>query len=78
MGDQEFLPDNIEGAVRVLADWIAQQPGDSGTGGVRILRNESAVFIYWKGAVPTGLRRLAERQSVPGVVRGIGDPRPLA
>jgi hypothetical protein len=42
-----------------LADWIADHPGASGAGGVRVLEDRKTVLVYWKGTAPAGLRWLA-------------------
>lgn len=61
----EVLSGAVEGAVRVLSGWIAGHSDESGAGGVRILRDLSTVWVYWKGAVPADLRSLAARQPIP-------------
>ena len=54
-----------QAAGRALADWIAEHPGEPGEGGVRILKDRTTVLVYWKGAVPAGLKSLAADQPVP-------------
>lgn len=54
-----------ENAGRNLAEWIADHRDDPGAGGVRVLKDRKTVLVYWKGAVPAGLQRLAASQAVP-------------
>ncbi|HET6738692.1 MAG TPA: hypothetical protein VFH76_07155 [Kribbella sp.] len=65
--DAELPPQETaaQAAGRALANWIAEHPGDSGEGGVRILKDRTTVLVYWKGTVPAGLKSLAAAQSVP-------------
>lgn len=54
-----------EAAGRALGAWIAAHRDDPGAGGVRVLKDRKTVLVYWKGAVPAGLQRLAASQAVP-------------
>lgn len=63
--DTEPLPTAAETAGRTLGNWIADHRDDPGAGGVRVLKDRKTVLVYWKGAVPAGLRRLAASQAVP-------------
>lgn len=62
--DTGWPPTAAEQAGRALADWIADHH-DRSSGGVWVLKDRTTVAVYWKGAVPAGLRRLAARQPVP-------------
>jgi hypothetical protein len=63
--DAESLPTAAETAGRALGNWIAGHRDDPGAGGVRVLKDRKTVLVYWKGAVPAGLQRLAASQAVP-------------
>ena len=63
--DGKSLPTAAEAAGRALGNWIADHRDDAGAGGVRVLKDRKTVLVYWKGAVPAGLQRLAASQAVP-------------
>jgi hypothetical protein len=63
--DAESLPTAAETAGRALGNWIAGHRDDPGAGGVRVLKDRKTVLVYWKGAVPAGLQRLAASLAVP-------------
>jgi hypothetical protein len=63
--DADSLPTAAETVGRALGNWIHDHRDEPGAGGVRVLKDRKAVLVYWKGAVPDGLQRLAASQAVP-------------
>jgi hypothetical protein len=63
--DPMSLPTAAETAGQALGNWIADHQDDPGACGVRVLKDRETVLVYWKGAVPAGLQRLAARQAMP-------------
>lgn len=67
-GESYMMPHETaaQAAASELAEWIRQNPDPENEGGLKISRDDpGVVVVYWRGAPPKGLRRLAARQSVP-------------